>query len=164
MDYKQLSNGIGPHDRVVTNVKIHDTKMAHGSHRTHRLMTSLCSRRNRLLSLGFIIFIFSLWILANSGIFSRTRTWSSISDQICKLDEIELQNDFDFDRFQGDWYGAFTKGMENKLLAYFLEFYDVKTKFILKKDGNYDLKSGIYPAVSDNYRPAMEMFVSLVSR
>lgn len=84
-----------------------------------------------------------LFILSNIGIFSRTSVDISLIDKVCKLDEIELQNDFDLERFEGSWYATYTKGMENKLLAYFLEFYDVKTKFIYKDDvGSFDIKSG----------------------
>ena len=143
MDYKHLSNGISD-TSVLTNVKIRDMKMppTSHSHRAHRIWSICCTRRNRLLTFGLLIFVFAFWIFASSGIFSRTNSYTSFSEQDCKLDDIELQSDFDFEKFAGDWYGAYTKGMENKLLAYFLEFYDVKTKFILKKDGNYDLRSG----------------------
>lgn len=143
MDYKQLSNGISESDLRGSklpniHVKIYDIIMPTGA---HRIWISSRSSKCKLLCFGIVIFIFMLCVLSNTGFFSSTPRHSSLTDKICKLDEFELENDIDFEQFKGSWYGTFTMGMENKLLAYFLEFYDVKAKFILKEDGNFDLRS-----------------------
>lgn len=144
MDYKQLSNGIKESEFKESkvpksNVNFHDIIMPTGS---HRIWISFRSRitRCKLLCFGIFIFlfIFGVW---NMGILSLTPTHVSLIDKVCKLDEIELESDLDFEKFKGSWYATYTKGMENKLLAYFLEFYDVKAKFILKDDGNFHLRS-----------------------
>lgn len=145
MEYKQLSNGIhvsesdykGP-KITKTNVKFHDIIMPTG---THRIWISLRSRKCKLLLIGIFIFFFMLFVMSRCAFLSKTPSRLPLSDRICKLEDIELENEIDYTQFEGSWYATFTKGLENKLLAYFLEFYDVKAKFILKKDGNFDLRS-----------------------
>ena len=148
MDFKpgRLQNGIKGSEYGYsgtnlskTPVKIHAI-MPSGP--PHRICISLRTCKCKILCFGVVIFILMLFILSNIVSYVSTPTYSSTLDKVCKLNEIELQNDIDLEQFEGYWYATYTKGMENKLLAYFLEFYDVKTKFTLKEDGNFDLKSG----------------------
>ena len=147
MDFKpgRLQNGIvgsGYNGSKLSKspVKIHAI-MPSGP--PHRICISLRTCKCKILCFGVVIFVLMLFILSNIVSYVRTPTYSSsISDKVCKVDEIVLQSDIDLERFEGSWYATYTKGMENKLLAYFLEFYDVKTKFTLKEDGNFELKSG----------------------
>ena len=144
MDYKGLPNGIagtGYYGSKLSKSPVTiDSIMPSGT--PHRIWISLRTCKCKLLCFGAVSFVFMLFILSNIVSYSRTPAYLSSSDKVCKVDEIELQNDIDLEQFGGSWYATYTKGMENKLLAYFLEFYDVKTKFTLKEDGNFELRSG----------------------
>lgn len=128
----------------------------------HRIWISLRTCKCKLLCFGAVSFVFMLFILSNIVSYSRTPAYLSSSDKVCKVDEIELQNDIDLEQFGGSWYATYTKGMENKLLAYFLEFYDVKTKFTLKEDGNFELRSvggkfmGMWCPIGEGHAEARE--------
>ena len=96
------------------------------------------TRRNKCLVISIFGTSILILLFMNSGIFSS----STSRGNLCKLSDIEVQEDFDKSRFAGSWYGAYTKGMTNSLVSKLLEFYDVKIKFILKDDGNFDIISG----------------------
>lgn len=79
-----------------------------------------------------------LILLIQAGLFQGPPSYTG---ELCSLEDIKLQKDFDKEKFSGVWYGTYTKGLDSKVLAALLEFTDVKINFQLKKDGNFDLKS-----------------------
>ncbi|KAH3770742.1 hypothetical protein DPMN_172035 [Dreissena polymorpha] len=98
----------------------------------------VCSRRNKCLVFTLFLTVGALIMLINAGMFSSN---VGFTGGVCNLDDIPLQQNFDKKKFAGNWYATQTKGMENKLLATLLDFYDVKVNFILKNDDQYDVKS-----------------------
>ena len=103
--------------------------------------TTLFSRRNKCLFIALFTTVLFIILLLNVGVFTSAPTYTG---ELCKLDEIQVQGGFDKKKFSGNWYATFTKGLDNSLLATLLDFYDVKMNFILRDDGEFDIKSGIY--------------------
>jgi len=99
---------------------------------------SLLTRRNKYVMVSLVGVLVCLIMLMNAGLFSSGPVYSG---ELCKVDDVEVQEDFDRAKFAGSWYGTYTKGMDNSLMATLLEFADVKVNFILKENGNYDLRS-----------------------
>ncbi|XP_053385471.1 purpurin-like [Mercenaria mercenaria] len=99
---------------------------------------TIFSRRNKCLFLAIFSTVLFFILLLNIGVFSSVPTYTG---ELCKLDEIQVQGSFDRKKFAGNWYATFTKGLDNSLLANLLDFYDVKTNFILRDNGDFDIKS-----------------------
>ncbi|KAL4216893.1 DNA-binding proteins Bright/BRCAA1/RBP1 and proteins containing BRIGHT domain [Mactra antiquata] len=116
-------------------VKFADVKMATSGHRGS---WNFFSRRNKCLVFSLILAAVIILLMLNSDVLKSAPKYTG---ELCKLDDIELQKNFDKKKFAGNWYGAYTKGLDSGLLASVLQFYDVKINFIPQDDGNYLVKS-----------------------
>lgn len=113
--------------------------MATTSSRMGILSGIMCSRRNKCLIATLLITCVFIILILNANLFNKEEAINT--DNICKLDEIELQKNFDKAKFAGNWYVTFTKGLDSSLLASLLEFYDVKVNFVLEENGQFGIKS-----------------------
>lgn len=120
----------------ISIVKFADVKMATGVHRGY---WTFFTRRNKCLVFSLALTaVVILWMLNSDALKSAPK----YTGELCKLEDIELQHNFDKKKFAGSWYGAYTKGLDSGLLASLLQFYDVKVNFETQDDGNYKIKSG----------------------
>lgn len=116
-------------------VKFADVNMA----TSKSVFGTIFTRRNKcLIVILFVTVLFFIFLL-NIGVFSSVPSYTG---DLCKLDEIPVQDGFDKKKFSGNWYVTYTKALESSLLATLMDFYDVKINFVHNDGGAFDIKSG----------------------
>jgi len=138
--FQTPKNNVNTQKGGITSTIVHFTDVKMTSPAGKRSNGGFVSRRKKCIVVSLFVSIAFFLLLINAGLFSST---GSYTGELCHLEDIPLQRSFDRKKFAGAWFGSMTKGLDNKLLASLLDFYDVKMNFVYKDEKEYGVKSGM---------------------